>query len=55
MSPQIKSPFQLPTPVKVSVVYVRLANGSIVARTPDELAALPDDLRSELVLLPKGD
>lgn len=43
--------FQLPNSQAVEVVFVRLPDGSIVARTPQELAALPDDLLSQLVFL----
>lgn len=33
--------FQLPTAQVVETVYVQLDNGTIVARTPAELAAMP--------------
>lgn len=36
---------------RIETFYVKLASGKIVARTADELAALPPELRSELVLL----
>lgn len=47
------SPFasQLPRSQQVEVVFVRLPNGQIVARTPVELAALPADELAQLVFL----
>ena len=36
---------------RIETYYVKLASGKIVARTADELAELPAELRSELVLL----
>jgi len=42
---------QLPNSLQVEVVFVRLPNGDVVARTPQELAALPPELLSELVFL----
>lgn len=36
--------FQLPKSQVVETVYVQLDDGRVVARTPDELAALPDEL-----------
>lgn len=43
--------FQLPNGTTVEIVFVRLPDGSIVPRTPQELAALPPELLSELVSL----
>lgn len=42
---------QLPNSYQVEVVFVRFPDGSIVARTPQELAALPPDVLAELVFL----
>ncbi len=41
MEPLKTSSFQLPKNESVKVVMVRLADGRIVARTPDELVARP--------------
>lgn len=43
--------FQLPNSQTVEVVFIRLPNGDIVPRSVKELAALPDDVLSELVFL----
>ena len=51
MAPQSTSLPALPASERVTVYYVRLANGKIVARTADELAALPPELKSELVFV----
>lgn len=45
-----KSLFPAPQTASVEVLYVKLADGRIVARTPDELQELPDELRAGLVL-----
>jgi len=52
MSPLPKSSFQLPSQVQVETFLVKLPNGDIVVRTAEELAALPPDLRAQLLLLP---
>lgn len=49
-SPSTSSPV-LPKTERIETYYVRLKSGKVVARTADELAALPPELRSELVLL----
>ena len=50
-----QSSYQAPTTTQVEIVFVRLPDGRVVARTPAELAELPADLLSELVLLkPQG-
>jgi hypothetical protein len=36
--------FQLPDAGVVETVYVKLDDGRVVPRSPDELAALPDEL-----------
>lgn len=36
--------FQVPDGTVVETVYVRLADGRIVPRTPEELEAMPDEL-----------
>ena len=48
--PNTSSP-ALPASERVEVFYVRLANGKIVARTAEELAELPPELKSELVFI----
>lgn len=53
MSPLPGSSTPSQSSLQVEVVYVKLPDGTIVARTRDELAALPPDLRAELVLLPE--
>ncbi len=42
---------QLPASERVETYYVRLPNGKVVTRTADELAELPEELRSELVFV----
>lgn len=41
----------LPASERVETYYVQLPNGKIVTRTADELAALPDELRAELIFV----
>jgi len=41
----------LPATARVETFYVKLPNGKIVTRTADELAELPDELRTDLVFL----
>lgn len=43
------SSFRLPEAVDVEVVLVRLSDGRIVARTREELEALPAELRGTVV------
>lgn len=42
MANEKTSLFPLPASQVIETVYVRLADGRIVARTPDELASLPN-------------
>lgn len=49
MDASITSSFQLPTAQQSEGYTVRLADGSTVERARQQLAALPLDLRSELV------
>jgi hypothetical protein len=42
--------FPLPDSRVIETVYVRLEDGRIVARTPDELAALPPDQPGPVVI-----
>lgn len=51
MANQSTSSPALPKTERIDTYYVKLASGKVVARTADELAALPPELRSELVLL----
>jgi hypothetical protein len=41
--------FQLPQATVVETVYVQLADGRIVPRSPEELAALPDADRPTII------
>lgn len=41
--------FPLPARQVIETVYVRLADGRIVARTPEELAAMPDGSQPAIV------
>ncbi len=41
----------LPATAHIETFYVKLPNGKIVTRTADELAELPDELRTDLVFL----
>jgi hypothetical protein len=43
MANEKTSLFPLPPHQVIETVYVKLADGRIVARTPDELASLPAD------------
>lgn len=43
------SSFRLPEAADVEVLVVRLADGRVVARTRDELEALPAELRGTVV------
>jgi hypothetical protein len=40
--------FRLPLPVKKQVITVKLSNGQVVKRSPDDLVELPAELRGEL-------
>lgn len=40
--------FQVPDSTVVETVYVRLDDGRIVPRSPEELAALPDELMPDV-------
>lgn len=51
MSPSKQSPFLLPDQTQVEIYLVKLPNGEVVTRTAAELAALPPDLRAQLVTL----
>lgn len=41
--------FPLPQTQVIETVYVRLSDGRIVARTPEELAELPPDQQPQVV------
>lgn len=49
MANENPSLFPLPNTAIIETVYVRLADGRIVARTPDELATLPAGKVPDLV------
>lgn len=49
------SSFQLPTPQQSEVYTVQLADGSTVERTRQQLAELPPDLVSHVVLQSPGE
>lgn len=51
MATQNSSSSPLPNAQKIETLYVRLPNGKIVARTREELTALPPNLRTELLLV----
>lgn len=51
MSPSNPSPFRIPEQTQVEIYLVKLPNGDVVTRTAAELAALPPELRAQLVML----
>lgn len=51
MAEQSTSSPTAPASQRVETYYVQLPDGKIVARTADELAELPDELRDELVFV----
>jgi len=51
MAQPITSSSTAPASHRVEIYYIQLPDGRIVTRTAEELAELPDELRSELLFV----